>query len=115
MLFAAPLEEGTEECRRFWLQDPDGARVGVVEARICRKVVEGTGSAGFGIRGSVDETSYARSVEGPGTHRAGFEGGVEGTVRETPGIKLVSGATEGEELGVSGRVFRRLALVVGDR
>ncbi len=87
----------------------------MVEARICRKVIKGTGSAGFRVGGSVNETAYAGGVKGAATHRAGFEGRVEGTAGEAPGTELAGGAPEGEELGVGGRVFRRLAFVVGDR
>ncbi len=87
----------------------------MVEAGICREVVEGTGSAGFGVEGGVDEAAYAGGVEGTGAHRAGFEGGVEGAAGEAPGTEVVGSAAEGEELGVGGRVFRRLAFVVGDR
>ena len=115
MLVAAPFEEGAEERRRFWLQNSGGGGVGVVEARVCRKVVEGTGSAGFRVGGSVNETAYAGGVKGAATHRAGFKGRVEGAAGEAPGTELAGSAPEGEELGVGGRVFRRLAFVVGDR
>jgi hypothetical protein len=86
----------------------------MVEARVCRKVIEGTGSAGFRVGGSVNETAHARGVKGAATHWAGFEGRVEGAAGEAPGTELVGGAPEGEELGVGGRVFCRLAFVVGN-
>ena len=85
----------------------------MVEARVCRKVIKGTSSAGFRVGGSVNETAYAGGVKGAATHRAGFEGRVEGTAGEAPGTELAGGAPEGEELGVGGRVPGRLALVVG--
>ncbi len=85
----------------------------MIEAGVCRKVVEGAGGACFGIGGGVDEAIYTGGVEGAGAHGAGFEGNVEGAAGETPASELVGGAADGEEFGVGCRVSRSLALVVG--
>jgi len=85
----------------------------VVEARVSGEIIEGTGGAGFRVRSSVDQTAYACGVEGAGTHGTGFEGSVEGAVGESPATRAGGGATEGEEFGMGGGVFRGLALVVG--
>ena len=95
------------------MKGTDGTGVGVVEARICREVVEGTSGACFGIGGGVDEAVYAGGMEGAGAHGAGFEGDVQSAAGETPTSQLTGGAADGEELGVGGRVPRGLALVVG--
>jgi hypothetical protein len=112
---AALFEEGAKESGGFVPQDSALVGVGVVQTRIGGEVVEGTGGAGFGILGSVDEATYAGGVEGTGAHGAGFEGGVEGAAGEAPATELAGGATESEELGVGRRVFQGLAFVVGRR
>ena len=110
---AAFFEEGAEEGGGFGLEDAAFCGECVVEAFVGGDVVEGTGGAGFGIRRRVDEAAYAGGVEGPGAHGAGLEGGVEGTTAQAPAPQPLGGASEGEELGVGGRVPGRLALVVG--
>ncbi len=115
LLVAALFEEGAEEGCRLGLQDSGGVGVSVVQAGVRGEVVEGTGGAGFGVGGSVDEAVYTGGVEGAGAHGARFEGGVEGAAGEAPGPEYVGGAAEGEKFGVGGRVFGRLALIVGDR
>ncbi len=95
------------------MQDPAGVGVGVVEAGVSGEVVEGTGSACFGIWGGIDQAAYAGNVEGTGTHEAGLEGGIEGTAGKAPAPRASGGAAEGEEFGMGGRVFRDLAFVVG--
>ena len=93
---AALLEEGAEESGRFGLQDPGRTGVSVVQARVRGEIVEGTGGAGFGVGRGVDKAAYASGVEGTGTHRARFKGGIEGATGETPAPKLFCGAAEGE-------------------
>ena len=95
------------------MQDSTGIGVGVVEAGVGRKVVEGTSSTGFGIRGGVDQTAYAGGMQSAGAHEARLEGGIEGTVGEAPATQPLGGTSEGEEFGVGGRVFRGLAFIVG--
>ncbi len=95
------------------MQDSAGVGVGVVEAGVGGEVVEGTGGACFGIWGGIDQAAYAGSVEGAGAHEARLEGGIEGTVGEAPAPRASGGATESEEFGMGGRVFRDLALIVG--
>ncbi len=113
MLVTALFEEGLEEGGGFALQDPAVAGVGVVKAGVGGEVVEGTGGAGFGVGGGVDQAAYAGGVESAGAHGAGLEGGVEGTTGEAPAPRAGGGAAEGKELGVGGRVLRGLAFVVG--
>ena len=92
---AALFEEGAKESGGFVPQDSALIGVGVVQTRIGGEVVEGTGGAGFGVLGGVDEATYAGGVEGTGAHGAGFEGGVEGAAGEAPAAELTGGATEG--------------------
>lgn len=87
----------------------------MVQAGIRGEVVEGTGGAGFRVGGGVDETAYAGGMESASAHRARFEGDVEGTACEAPAPELSGGAAEGEQLGVSSRVFGCFAFVVGCR
>jgi hypothetical protein len=84
----------------------------MVEAGVSRKVIEGTGSAGFGIWGSVDQTAYAGSVEGTSAHGARFEGTIEGAAGEAPAPHAGGSTAEGEEFSMGGRVFRGLTFVV---
>jgi hypothetical protein len=112
---AALFEEGAKESGGFVAQDSALVGVGVVQTRIGGEVVEGTGGAGFGILGGINEATYASGVKGASAHGAGFEGGVECAAGEAPAAELAGGATEGEELGVGRRVFQCLAFVVGRR
>ncbi len=112
---ASLAEEVAEENNGLGLEYSDGIGVGVIEARVAGKVVESTSGAGFGVEGGVDKAAYAGGVERAGTHGAGFEGCVEGTVGEAPTTEFAGGATEGEELGVGRWISQGLALVVGRR
>jgi hypothetical protein len=64
----------------------------MVKAGVGGEVIEGTGGAGFGIWGGVDEAAYTGGVKGAGAHRAGFEGSVEGAAGEAPGSEYFGGA-----------------------
>jgi hypothetical protein len=112
---AAQFEEGAEQGGRLDLQNAGSTGVGVVQTGIRGQVVEGTGRAGFRVWGGVDEATYPGGVEGTGAHRAGFQGSVEGTSGEAPTPEFPGGAAEGEEFCVGGRIFARLALVMGYR
>ena len=93
---AAIFEEFTEQFGSFGFEDSPFDGDGVVEAAICRDVVEGSGVAGFGIGGGVDEALQARGVGGAGAHGAWFEGRVEGTAGEPPAAQSRGGPANGE-------------------
>ena len=112
---AALFEEGAEQGGRLDLQNAGSTGVGVVKAGIRGEVVEGTGRAGFGVWGGIDEATYPGGVEGTGAHGAGFQGSIEGTPDEAPAPEFPRGAAEGEELCVGGRIFRSLPLIMGCR
>lgn len=71
---AAFFEEVAEEGGGFGFEEAAGNGEGMVEAGIGGEVVEGTGCAGFGVGGGVDEAADAGGVEGARTHGARFEG-----------------------------------------
>lgn len=85
----------------------------MVEAGVFGDAVEGSGVAGFGVRGGVDEAGEACGVDGAGAHRAGLEGRVEGAAGETPAAEPCGRPSDREEFGVSGGVTGRLAFVGG--
>ena len=96
------------------MQDSAGVWVGMVETRVGGEIVEGAGSAGFGIGDGVDQAAYAGSMEGASAHGAGLEGTVEGAAGEAPALHTDSGAAEGEEFGMGGGVLCGLTFVVGN-
>ncbi len=79
--FATALfKERVKKSSGFLSHGSGGIGIGVVEAGVCGKIVEGTCGAGFGIRGGIDKAAYASSVEGASAHGAGLEGSVKSAV-----------------------------------
>ena len=56
----------------------------VIEARVCGDLVQGMTGAGLGIGAAVDDQRQPRLDNGPGTHRAGLQRHVQGTILQPP-------------------------------
>ena len=111
---ATILEEVAEQCGGSFFEKAAFDDEGMIEAGICGGVVKCAGVSGFGIRGCEDQTRETACVGGAGAHGAWFQGGVEGTARQSPASGSGGCPTDGEEFGVGRRIPCCLALVGGD-
>lgn len=94
------------------LEDVGGDLGLVVEAGVLEEVEEGSGGAGFGVGGAVDEVGDAGVEDGAGAHGAGFEGDGEGAAEEAPGAEFLGGCADGDDLGVGCGIFVAFAAVL---
>lgn len=85
----------------------------MVEAVVFEELVESANGAGLGVADAEDDARNAGQDDGPGAHRAGFEGDVERGAEEPPVAHGLGGLGDGDHFGVGGGVVQRLALVVG--
>ena len=84
----------------------------MIEPGVGAQVVQGAAGAGLGVEGAEDEAVQPGEDRRPGAHRARLEGDDEGGLVEAPGAERLGGVSEGEDLGVRGRVLAHLTFVV---
>ena len=84
----------------------------MVQSGISAQVVQRTGGARLQVPGAIDNVSDPSVDRRAGTHRARLQGDDQRGIVETPTTDGSRGVTEGEYLGVGGRVASTLALVV---
>jgi hypothetical protein len=87
----------------------------VVEARVGQHIHHASGGARLRVVSRPHHARYARQHDRPGAHRARLECDVQDGVEEPPAGQVGSGFTQGEDLGVRGRVAAKLPLVAGRR
>lgn len=108
MKASAPgTKETTQQLATFVGQQSTVATHGVVEPCIGRKQIEDTARRpGTWISGPEDDTTDARVNDRTGTHRAGFEGHVQGAAGKTIITEPSRCIAQCNDLGVSRRVMR---------
>jgi len=84
----------------------------VIKTGIVGEVVQRAGRAPLGVVAAEDDAGDAGQDDGPHAHGAGLQRDIEGTVQEPPGTKFPGGFSDGDHLGMGGRVLSRLAQVV---
>ena len=81
-------EEVAEDFGAFFFHYTAGKFYPMVEAPVNGKVIERTGSPGFGVETSENHAINPCEQYGAHTHRAGLKGYIQRRPTESPGIQL---------------------------
>jgi hypothetical protein len=115
----APLpkrdEELTEQLCALVAENAGSHLEAMIEARVTSDPEERIDCPALWIGTPINDAGHARMHEGSGTHRARLQSHVRGDPVESPTARRGRGATNRHELGMRGRIARRLSLVVGSR